>query len=438
MNDARRRLKLCYFVNHGSPHSIRFLNFFQKRGHEIFVYFESGQAFYPWNGDFASSDPQVNAAPAAGAAERANVPGVVEYRESQLHRLARLAIRVFRPTYRLLRERTPLDVEAARRLWRRVRDRLSHHYGYWKRARQVNRSLRELRPDLLQTLYAAYNAIDAYLSGFQPYILTAWGSDVRDEESMSRFEFFLQRRALCSALAMTAPTQDLLRVCQNKGVRADRCHRIAMPGVNVAHFEGVQGQSMRAMLGIDAAAELVLSPRAMAPWYRIENIVRAFRVVHARRPSTHLLLLDYNRLTDEYYRDIRQLILDEGLDVAATVFERMPLPFSRMNEVYAASDCVVSVPRSDGMPQTILEAFAAGRPVVSAMHPTYEGVIIDGHSGLLVPGDDIEKIAAAILSLCSDPPLRGRLIENARRIVKEHGDINRELVKMEDLYYTLV
>jgi glycosyltransferase involved in cell wall biosynthesis len=69
----------------------------------------------------------------------------------------------------------------------------------------------------------------------------------------------------------------------------------------------------------------------------------------------------------------------------------------------------------EGLPHVILEAFAAGVPVIAtAVGGTVE-VIHSGENGLLVPPGDSAAFYAAIGRLFSEPGLRGRLVENARR-----------------------
>jgi glycosyltransferase involved in cell wall biosynthesis len=71
---------------------------------------------------------------------------------------------------------------------------------------------------------------------------------------------------------------------------------------------------------------------------------------------------------------------------------------------------------ADGLPVSIVEALAAGLPVVSTPVAGVPEVVSDGVSGLLVPADDPVALAAALERLLSDVPLRRRLGEGAVRV----------------------
>jgi len=77
----------------------------------------------------------------------------------------------------------------------------------------------------------------------------------------------------------------------------------------------------------------------------------------------------------------------------------------------------------DGIPVVLMEAMAAGRAVIAGKLPAIEELIDDGVSGMLVPGDDVEALAAAIASLGGDAARRGALGSTARdKVAAEFSD----------------
>jgi len=88
--------------------------------------------------------------------------------------------------------------------------------------------------------------------------------------------------------------------------------------------------------------------------------------------------------------------------------------------VLARADVFVLSSTSEGLPLSILEAMAAGLPVVASSVGGVPEAVEDGATGLLVPPRDPVRLAAALERLLVDPALRRRLGSNGRERVREH------------------
>lgn len=79
---------------------------------------------------------------------------------------------------------------------------------------------------------------------------------------------------------------------------------------------------------------------------------------------------------------------------------------------------------SEGMPNALLEAMAIGLPAVATDCPSGgpRQLISDGENGLLVPNDDADALATAILRIIGDEDLSHKLSENALKIVDEYSE----------------
>jgi len=74
----------------------------------------------------------------------------------------------------------------------------------------------------------------------------------------------------------------------------------------------------------------------------------------------------------------------------------------------------------EGVPKTLLEAAACGRPLVSADVPGCREVVRPGATGILVPPHDVGGLAEAIAALASDPARRAALGRAARELIECH------------------
>jgi glycosyltransferase involved in cell wall biosynthesis len=76
----------------------------------------------------------------------------------------------------------------------------------------------------------------------------------------------------------------------------------------------------------------------------------------------------------------------------------------------------------DGIPNVLLEAMATGVPVVTTNVSGIPELVVDGMTGLLVPPDDPEATAAALLRVFTDRELAARLARAGQALVRERFD----------------
>jgi glycosyltransferase involved in cell wall biosynthesis len=100
----------------------------------------------------------------------------------------------------------------------------------------------------------------------------------------------------------------------------------------------------------------------------------------------------------------------------------------------AAMDVFVLPSAAEGMSNALLEAMAAGRPVVATAVGGSSEVIEDGRTGVLVPPDDVDRLADEIQALLSNPGRSAFLGAAARRAVTQRFGARAMVARLEDLY----
>jgi glycosyltransferase involved in cell wall biosynthesis len=135
---------------------------------------------------------------------------------------------------------------------------------------------------------------------------------------------------------------------------------------------------------------------------------------------------------------LRASIARHRLEGAVELLGALPQPRVR-EELYRAAICVlpsVVTPSGDrdGIPVSLMEAMAAGTPVVSTTVSGIPELIEDGVEGLLVPERDPSALARALARLLDEPALGDRLGIAARRKVETHFDAAREARKLLELF----
>jgi glycosyltransferase involved in cell wall biosynthesis len=113
--------------------------------------------------------------------------------------------------------------------------------------------------------------------------------------------------------------------------------------------------------------------------------------------------------------------------------ERSDIP-----EILSLTDIFVLPSLREGLPLTILEAMACGKPVIATNVGGVPEVVKDGVSGTLVPPGDPEAIHGAMIELLGDTEKMNKIGSEGKRICNENFNSRIMVEKIEDLYDSLV
>ena len=139
---------------------------------------------------------------------------------------------------------------------------------------------------------------------------------------------------------------------------------------------------------------------------RVEDFIQAAAIVRAGgRQARFVVIGGPDAFMPEYADWLRDLAGALGLDGDLRFLgDRADVP-----RLLAGLDALVWLSRGEGMPHVIAEAGAARLPVIATRDNGSEEQITDGETGLFVPHESPEAVAAAMTRLLDDPALRGRL-----------------------------
>ncbi|MER3422144.1 MAG: hypothetical protein C4293_01810, partial [Nitrospiraceae bacterium] len=312
-------------------------------------------------------------------------------------------------------------------------------YGPRKLGRLVSAAraaltIRWLKPDVLHAHYLRGLAWGLPLSGHHPFVVTPWGSDVLEEQGafIERYSKVLTRWVLNSADLVTVHSNYMkTRVCPL--LRSDtRVMRIGW-GVDLRQFRpGLDVRSIRERWQIAKDQRVIFSPRLAQPFYQHDLIVKALPVIREKVPKVLLVIAE--QFADPVYVDyLRRLAQDLRVDDHLRLVGC--IPYSIMPYWFNLADAVVMLPRSDGMPNSLLEAMACGAVPILNKLPQYTELIHDGMNGFLV--DANRDLARVLIYVLSDSSMKNGIMVKNRTLVMEMADQDREMLKMEFLYSDL-
>ncbi|KPL25761.1 MAG: hypothetical protein AMJ72_13375, partial [Acidithiobacillales bacterium SM1_46] len=111
-----------------------------------------------------------------------------------------------------------------------------------------------------------------------------------------------------------------------------------------------------------------------------------------------------------------------------------PGEIRNVGELLATADIYVQPSFQEGLPNSVLEAMAAGLPIVATRISGNEDVVCDGENGLLVPAGDTEALRAALQRLIADRTLGARMGERSRAVIEERFSLPAVIGQLEAAY----
>jgi len=209
--------------------------------------------------------------------------------------------------------------------------------------------------------------------------------------------FFLRR-----ADAIVVPSDYLREVFAENNLQAD----VVGNGIDDRLFSFRKRSPLQAR---------ILCTRAFEPYYRVDNVIRAFAKVKQRFPEARLTLVGSGREEQK----LRNLVAESGL--SQSVQFAGPVKNEEIAQYYDGSDIYLNASELDNMPVSLLEAFAAGTVVVSTSPGGIPYLVSHNETGLLSPVGSPDALAENVIKVLTDSALAERLSRNAHSVSREYS-----------------
>lgn len=293
--------------------------------------------------------------------------------------------------------------------------------------RKIVKYLKNLQPQILQTyLYHANIAgrIAGKLGGVKTIV-----SGIRVAERRSKFPLWLDRQTDHMVDIHVCVSEDVAQFTRETGKIGQEKLVVIPNGVEFERFSTAEPADL-GQFGIPPGAITAIVVGRLDPQKGPLDLLEALKKVIPDHPDFHVLYVGSGPLEEELREQIQMLNFSNQVHLAGW---RGDIP-----ELLKASSMLILPSKWEGMPNVVLEAMAAGLPVISTRVEGISEILTDSETGLLAPVGETRILAEKIEQLLANPSLASQLGHNAQSLASKEFTWKKTVEKYENLYLSLL
>ncbi len=203
-------------------------------------------------------------------------------------------------------------------------------------------------------------------------------------------------------------------------------------GVDIKRYrQPVDKARMKSQLGLDTTTRLIAVVATLKKPKGHHYMVEAMATIVPQHPDVHALFIGDGELREELQAQVARLNLGQHIHFLGNRND--------VSDLLAASELFVLPSLWEGLSMALLEAMAAGKPIVATAVSGTTQVMVPGETGLIVPPGDSQALASAIIHILSDPAQEAQFMgQTARRYVEIHYSAQKQADEHLALYRRLL
>ena len=365
-------MRICYIADGSSIHTQRWLNYFAAKGHEVHLIY--------WK----------------------TRPG---YHENiRIHLLKRFAPFIWPVT---------------------------RYFSFLQWIFRVRRLVKEIKPDVIDAHFIIDNGLLAACSGFHPFVVTAWGSDVLIFPRRNFIWKIVAKFVLKQAERVICDSEEVRKGLLALGTGPDKISKI-YNGIDTVKFSPQRAdEALKNRLGI-VSLPAIICIRHLRPLYNVEMLVKAIPLVLKQAPQARFIIAG-DGVQRAYLENLATNLgaIKNVSFIGYVLHDELP-------GYLASSDIYVSTSRSDSTSLSLQEAMACElAPVVTDL-PANREWVTDGENGFIVPQDDHQSLAEKIVYLLKNSETGTKFGKINRKLIEDRAEYEKEMDKVEELYKGMI
>ena len=296
--------------------------------------------------------------------------------------------------------------------------------AYLKYVTVLKGIIKHFKPDVLHAHYATSYGLVGALSGFHPYIISSWGTDV--------MKFPNKNFVAKSILKYNFRSADLL--CATSNTIKEYISKVTKKEVTVVPF-GVDVSVFSSKI-VDSLFEkdhfVIGSIKPLENLYNIDILIHSFALLLPKYPGIKLLIAGEGSAEEELKNLATKLNVNDAVKFVGRI------PFSEISNYYNMLHVLVNISEYESFGVSVIEAMACEKPVIVTNVGGLKDLVKDDSLGLKVDVRSIEQTTDAIELLITDKEKYTQVAKNARQYVIENYSWKNNLEQMINTYKSLI
>lgn len=286
----------------------------------------------------------------------------------------------------------------------------------------LKKVIKKEQPDIVHAHYATSYGLLGALIGFNPFILSVWGSDIYDfpkktflHKTIVKFNLKRADKILSTSKVMAKE----IKKYTNKPID------ITSFGVDVCKFKPEKVKSL-----FDSEDIVIGTIKSLEEVYGVSHLIKAFKILVDKNLEYQLkLLLVGGGSLDSA---LKKLVTDLNLEKRVVFTGQIDI--SEIPKYHNMIDIFVALSLQESFGVAVLEASACAKPVVVSDADGLKEIVLQNKTGIIVEKENSKLAAEAILYLLENPKVAKKMGEEGRSFVLENYDWNKSLEKMLSVY----
>ena len=290
----------------------------------------------------------------------------------------------------------------------------------------VKKIIKEFSPDIVHAHYASSYGLLGVLSGFHPFIISIWGSDVFDFPKKSFIHKYVLKYNLGKAdyiLSTSIAMAEEIRLYTDKKIE------VTPFGIDLEKFKEFEVESLFADIDI-----VIGTIKSLEDVYGVEYLIRTFKLLVDKYPHLplKLLIVGSGSLESELKNLVQALRLSTQTIFTGEVLAKDVPKYLNMLSIY------VALSKRESFGVAVLEASACSKPVIVSNVGGLPEIVEDAVTGFIVAAKNPKETLIAIEKLLVDIVLRKKMGEAGRKRVKSLYNWDNNVQQMIEIYMKIV